>query len=78
VSRDSSDDKRPFAHAEGISNDVVLADVPYRVYNQLGLSEVPRTVLVSPRGVIAGSGLGVLDAKGLADFSRLLTAAPEH
>ena len=43
-------------------DDLVLADVPHRLYVQLGLAKVPRTVVLTAQGAVSGSHLGLLDA----------------
>ena len=63
VSRDSGADTFPFATSEKLDGSV-LADVPYRSYIQLGLSQVPRTIAVSPDGQVLESVTGVLDTQG--------------
>jgi peroxiredoxin len=74
VSRDSLDSARAFARDESVK-DLVLADVPYRLYAQLGLASVPQTVAISEGGIVIGSVRGALDSDNVSVLSRLLVTS---
>lgn len=75
VSRDSLERTREFARTEAITGHV-LVDVPHRLYAQLGLGSVPKTVVLSDRGEVTGSVGGAVNASRAASIAQLLNGAP--
>jgi AhpC/TSA family. len=75
VGRDSVGAAQSFVQAADIRGPV-LADVPHKLYVQLGLQKVPRTIVLSPEGSIVGSVLGALNEERVKYLSTLLTDQP--
>ena len=77
VSRDSVDTAATFVQAEGI-RDLVIADVSYRAYAQLGLVVVPRTIVLSGGGTVIRSLKGELSDARMNEMTNLLIAPTDR
>ncbi|HKW01636.1 MAG TPA: hypothetical protein VJN96_17545 [Vicinamibacterales bacterium] len=72
VSRDNLERTQAFAISQGITSEIVLAEVPYRVYLQLGMARVPRSMVFSPVGATVSSFLGVVSPTKEQQIAQLL------
>lgn len=73
VSRDSPSFTASFSDI-GIDG-MMLADVPHRLYAQLGLAAVPKAILLSHDGNVLGSVRGEMNSAQAATLKRLLEEA---
>lgn len=75
ISTDPLPDTRGFFGGQDVGADLVLADVPWRVYRQLALNVVPRTVIVGADGAVQRVWTGRVDDTDWLEIRDFLVAS---